>query len=320
MVSGNRGAEKFRSRQVLFWISFILGISNLLAQKELVISGGNSVSSLVCANRKVYVWGNNAGGQLGVTGGTIISTPTALSGTYFGGKDVQQVNSGSGAHFVALDCNGGVWSWGGNSFGQVGNGTSGNVITVPVQVLAPTSLKSNTKYSSDGVHLTGGVDVVYAGNNNSFAILDDGRLISWGSNGNGTNIYNNSNGQLGHGNPAPTTTSIITTPNFVINGATGLPLQPVTQVFAGDNVAYALVNGVVYSWGYGANGTLGRNAAGTANPKDVNVTTAVIDGVARPVLKADGTPLSNITAISAGDVFGIALDADGYVWTWGNGG
>ncbi|MFN8436489.1 MAG: T9SS type A sorting domain-containing protein [Cytophagales bacterium] len=307
----NNVITKFFFKTLIFMIT----MNEILAQKELVISGGNTVSSLVCANRNVFVWGNNTGGQLGITGGNIISSPTALPETYFNGLDIQQVNSGSGNHFVALDCNGGVWSWGQNTLGQVGNGTSGGVVKTPVQVLVPTALKSNTKYSSDGVHLTGGVDVVYAGNNNSFAILDDGRLISWGSNGAGSTAYDNAFGQLGQG-AVGSGTSIVSTPNFVII-PNGQPLQPVSQVFAGDNSAYALVNGTVYSWGHGQNGTLGRNAAGNANPASYYTE---IDGYARPVLKADNSILNNITAISAGDVFGIALDTDGYVWTWGHGG
>ena len=181
-------------RGLFFVVVFQLFLTEMvLAQKDLVISGGNSVSSFVCANRRVYVWGNNLvdgnRGALG-TGNTtddFLNTPTAV--TIPGNLDIKQVNSGSGSHFVALDCNGGVWSWGNNSFGQVGNGAVGGCdvfVAAPTKVLA--GVLAGTAYDDGTGHLAN-ADVVYAGNNNSFAILGpgvfEGRLVSWGGNSNG---------------------------------------------------------------------------------------------------------------------------------------
>ncbi len=314
------------AKRVIFALSLaVLTIPEVVAQKDLVISGGNSVSSYVCANRRAYVWGNNQSGtNYGLLGtgdmaSSFIDTPTLVN--LPGGIDVQQINSGSGSHFVVLDCNTSVWSWGNNSFGQTGTGAAsgcnGVPVTTPTQVLA--GVMAGTAWDDGTGHLTG-VDVVYAGNNNSFAILNDGRLVSWGGNSNGcAPPYDNANGQLGDGSG---TYSDQYSPVLVVDGS-GTPLTGVIQVFAGDNVAYALVDtdgdgiGTVYSWGNGLNGTLGRNAAGTGNP---NNGTAIVDDRARPVYYGDQTIMDNITAISSGDVFGMALDVDGYVWTWGNGG
>jgi alpha-tubulin suppressor-like RCC1 family protein len=223
---------------------------------------------------------------------------------------IRQINSGSGAHFVALDCNLNVWSWGDNTNGQVGNNTSGNVVITPTQVLAGSVVGAHFK--STGGFLTN-AKVVYAGTSNSYAILDDGTLAAWGAN------TGNQAGQLGNGS----STANSSTPVLVIDGSTNLPLKGVTEVFAGDNVTYALVDptnsglGTVYSWGYGATGTLGRDATTATNSN--NFGTVVQDSYARPVRFADGSTLSNIVSISAGDVFGIALDNQGYVWTWGQG-
>ena len=314
MNSKNNVAMK---RCLLLLGILLVNISSLLAQKDLVISGGNSVSSFVCENKTAYVWGSNAGGQLGLTPnpGAIVSSPMAV--VFPGTPEVKQINSGSGSHFVALTCTGDVWSWGTNADGQVGNGTTGGIITAPTRVLANTAINAANRSASNELI---NASVVYAGTSNSFAILNDKRLVSWGKNDNtgGAFCAGCQAGQLGQG-----TTVTANRANYVLTAA-GTPLENVIQVFAGDNVAYALVDdngdgiGTVYSWGEGNQGTLGRNAAGNgAGPNDG---TTIQSSYARPVHYADGTPMNNILELQAGDVFGIALDVNNHVWTWGNGG
>lgn len=286
----------------------ILLSENLFAQKDLSISGGNMVSSTVCSNRRAYVWGN--------INGTVVTTPTIV---HVGNPevDIKQISSGSGATFLALDCNNNVWSWGNNKFGQVGNGTTASRVTVPERVLASPIINSTNRDADN--YLTN-VAVVYSGNNNSFAILQDRTLVAWGHNSssNATAAYDQNDGQLGDGTLTDRFSAV-----YVMDCSTGQPLQGVTEVYAGDNVAYALTDpdgdgvGTVYSWGNGLNGVLGRNIAGTGNPASG---TTVQSSCAAPVYYTDGTPLNNITEISAGDVFGIALDVNNYIWTWGNGG
>ena len=313
--------SKGRNRLLLVLCIFSSFFAN--AQKDLVISGGNTVSSFVCANKTAFVWGSNAAGQLGLhdAGGALITTdpittPTAI--TKFSGiasvPDVKQINSGSGSHFVALACAGDVWAWGVNGSGQIGTGSAGGVVTIPTRVIANAAVAATNRQS--GTNYLINAAVVYSGTVNSFAILSDGKLVSWGANSN-SSATNQQAGQLGQG-----TTTDAYTANYVLT-APGTPLTGVTQIFAGDNVAYALVDpdgdgiGTVYSWGNGLNGTLGRNATGTGNP----ISGATVqDSYARPVYYADGTQMNNIAQLQAGDVFGIALDVNGYVWTWGNGG
>ena len=280
----------------IFLIFFLIFYIEIFAQQDAVISGGNTVSSFVCANKKVYTWGAGSGNPSQVV--------------FPGGIDIKQVNSGSGSTYVALDCNDAVWAWGNNKFGQVGNGSTSTTVASPTRVLASAGIAATNRNGSG--QLTN-VKVVYGGNNNSYAILNDGKLVAWGHNsssGSGGS-WDNNDGQLGDGTTTDQTSAV-----YVIDGTTGLPLTGVTQVFAGDNVTYALIGNTVYSWGNGLNGTLGRDATGTTNP--ISAAT-VVSSMAYPVRYADNTIMNNITAISAGDVFGIALDVNGYVWTWGNG-
>ena len=314
----------------------VMGLSiGLYAQKELTISGGNCVSGMVCENSIVYTWGKNSTkvngttnyGLLGV-GSTKDYESQPKEVTYFSSRDIyiQQVNCGSGSHFIALDCQGNVWCWGNNSLGQCGTGGTvqkqeGRIQAEPIQVsTAGGDLKNISAYNING-HL-GNVDVVYAGNNNSFAILGDGPnkgcLVGWGGNDTGFDGqgYDNAYGQLGCGN-----TNNQAYPMFVLDGSTRQPLQGVVQVYAGDNSAYALVDpdgdgvGTIYSWGYQkGNGSLGRSATGgVGNTNDFN------DPYARPVKKGDGTNLDNIKMLGCGDGVGYGLDVDGYIWAWGNG-
>jgi uncharacterized protein YjdB/alpha-tubulin suppressor-like RCC1 family protein len=312
-------ATKFFILILFFEFIFI----NLNAQ----ISGGNTVSSFVCSNRKVYVWGNNtttSGTGLLGTGGTAVLYSTPQPVTFTGGVDISQVSSGSGSHFLALDCTGNAWAWGNNSFGQVGNGTAlgqAGFVSSPTRVLALAEVDASYKDASNQLI---NVFKVYAGNNSSFAILNNGDLVSWGQNGKGFDVvgYDDGYGKLGNGVlPGAGTTSNQTAAGYVkVPG--GAKLTGVIQVFEGDNCAYALCDpdgdgiGTVYSWGDGKNGMLGRDALGTKNPKS---SLEVKDSWARPVRYTDGTIMDNITQIQAGDVFGAALDVNGYIWTWGNG-
>lgn len=276
-----------------------------LAQADQVISGGNSVSSFICGNGKIYTMGVGIGSS--PVNVKIIDENNQI-------LDAKQVSSGSGNTFLALDCNSDVWAWGDNQAGQVGNGEkSSNKVVSPVRVLAGTKVPSKFKKTIGGIDYLTGAFVVYAGNVNSYAILKDGTLASWGANSKqvGCNVdWCNNSGQLGDGTTADASSAVL-----VIDGATGNPLAGVTMVYAGDNVSYALAGGTMFSWGYGAYGTLGRAANGGVG----SATGATVQSsLAYPVMKADGTPMKNLLKIAAGDVFGAALDASGYVWIWGN--
>ena len=331
---------------------------NVFGQKEIYISGGNRVSAMLCANNDVYVWGSNKSGDLGVIGGlginntidTAIKIPTKV--IFPGGPiSILQVHAGSGSHFLAIDCNSNVWSWGNNLYGQVGNGTSNNIVTVPSKVKAGV-LTGNPLYD-DGLGNLKGVSAVYGGNNNSFAILNDGRVLAWGSNGKGKSFSgwnDDSYGQVGDGSvgncqstanylncglltSAPT---VIATPVLVKNGLTGSALTNVIKISAGDGVTLALVDtetpldglGTVYSWGNGKLGLLGRTLQTTGpyvgtyndnpNVNDWDFSNVDVSGSAYPVMQGT-VALKNISQISAGDVFAMALDNNGFIWSWGEG-
>jgi alpha-tubulin suppressor-like RCC1 family protein len=132
------------------------------------------------------------------------------------------------------------------------------------------------------------VDVA-AGANHSVALDSSGTVWAWGY---------NSSGQLGTGN---TTNSSVA----VKVQTSGGPLANIIAIAAGDNSTLALRNdGTVWAVGSNSNGQLGN---GTTTQE----TTAV------EVETASSTYLTNIVAIAAGTSHSMALDSNGYVWTWG---
>jgi len=91
-----------------------------------------------------------------------------------------------------------------------------------------------------------------------------------------------------------------------VNDPNGIFLHDIFYVSGGNASSFALEKGTgkVLAWGQNANGQLGDGTT-------IDRTTPVY------VLKNDGTPLTNIVQIEGGDACTYALDADGYVWSWG---
>lgn len=221
---------------------------------------------------------------------------------------------------VALTADGELYTWGSNTYGQLGNGSTEDSVE-PVRVNFP-----------EGVIITS----VATGSMHSIATGSDGNLYAWGD---------NSAGQLGVGNTetartpqrvrAPegiTLTSVhATVVNSVALGSDGnvyswgsnlygqlgtgdtegssLPIAAQTPgdirysaVTAGRNFTIALGSDrLAYSWGQNQNGQLG-----SGNLLDSALPVAV-------VLPEDTT----FTRIDAGNAFAIAQGANGITYSWG---
>ena len=277
-----------------FHVILILSIAictNSFAQ-NLSFSGGNSHSVMLCASGRVYTMGRNNNGQLGINSTTQSLSPVQVLrgaqpglGTYL--DFIKQVDAGSGGHNVSLTCDGFVYSWGWNSNGQIGDNTSGADRLLPTRVL--NGLQSGS--GSDATYLDG-VTLVSAGNENSYAVLTTGELMSWGL---------NTDGQLGDG-----TTTNQNSPVYVLTGA-GVRLTNVIQIDGGDDFGVALLgDGTVWAWGYNNNAQLGQN-----NTTSYRYARQVFKDAARTL------PLNNITKVTAGDTHVMALASDGTLWSWG---
>lgn len=157
--------------------------------------------------------------------------------------EVTQVVAGS-LHACALTTAGGVVCWGGNSYGQLGNGTTVSSST-PVAV----------------VGLTADVKQLDVGTYHTCAVTSAGGVKCWGD---------GSSGQLGNG-----ATANHASPVDVAGLATG-----VASVSGGGRHTCAVTTaGGAKCWGSGSNGQLGNGATGlSTTPVDVSGLTT---GVAR---------------------------------------
>jgi alpha-tubulin suppressor-like RCC1 family protein len=271
----------------------------------------------------VRAWGANEAGQLGDGMRKVGATsPVSVTGL----NHVVQIAT-SGDHVLALLENGTVYTWGGDFWGNLGNGTrdttEGVAHPIPQQV--------------PGLE---GVVAVAAGGGDDLAILSNGTVVGWGE---------DKNGQLGDGSTA---TKLVPTPveNLVgvravaIGGVPSLGahmlallndgrvevagqndhgqlglgdtkdrhtpvllpgVENVTSVSASESHSLvALSSGAVMSWGADGDGELGYPAPQTCN-------TAPCSMSPHPVAVA------NVSMVSAGEQFSAALSG-GRVLTWGD--
>lgn len=296
-----------------------LGLPQISKAQNLQISGGNNFSAAVCDNQVVYTWGANTAGQLGVdkdgnpySGSSNVPVPvwydevTKTTSSDF--TAIRQIDAGSGAHVIGLDCDKFVWTWGNNNCGQLGSNAalanpSATCATLsspgpkPMKVVkgAQSVAGGDPTYLSKIIYVSGG-------NNTSFAIEEGtGKVLSWGE---------NDAGQLGHGTSGVGSS----TPKYVLKSA-GVPLTDIIQIEGGDNCTYALDKaGNVWSWGENTGGELGRFTNGADD---------AFAGRVELDLNFDGnrdTPINYLTGvkqISGGDTHGLALGAGGTVYAFG---
>ena len=164
--------------------------------------------------------------------------------------------------------------------------------------------RPHPKYTLDTVLGLTNVAAAAAGNECSFAVLGDGRVMSWG--------LNAGNGRLG------TTTRDIFERTASWGPDSNTPIPVVTTFDAVDvscvseHVVALSRDGAVYTWGKGDKGKLGIGRLPAFNFQRNE--SAASTYVPFPVRVPD---LSEITAIKAGHEHSLALRSDGTVLAWG---
>lgn len=280
------------------------------------IAAGRSHTTSVRTDGTVWVWGTGQDGQLadGNTGiGVQALTPVQVGGL----ENVNTIADGNGFVY-AVKADGTVWGWGYNALSQLGDGTTTSR-SHPVQAVGLTNVKSvdagnfyGAAVKTDGtvwhwgasqalvsnlfgtfptpVQLQGigNVSAIAAGGNHLIMLKSDKTV--WG-------VGANDSGQLGDG------TTINRQAPVQVTGLTN-----VVRIAAGGEFSVALKDdGTVWAWGINRNGALGPGGGS-------------IDFTAHPApIKVTGLP-TEITEISAGNEFVLAVASNGSVWSWGNNG
>lgn len=252
------------------------------------LSAGLSHTAYVDEHGTLWTWGSNQEGQLGAetqeTGVDREGNQVAVSGTSLAVlEDVRSVAAG-GDFTVALKTDGTLWAWGGNDYGQLGNGTVVSAAQ-PVQVLDQVSAVSAGDYHVAAIRDDG---TLWTWGDNLYGQLGDGTLWTWGD-----NLY----GQLGDG-----TRDSVSAPHQV--------LADVRFAVMGDYHAAAIsTDGTLYTWGSNLDGQLGTGGLGDTTDEGTGAMLQLT-----PTVVSLPAAVSNVT-VGAGHT--AAILSDGTLWTWG---
>ena len=226
---------------------------------ELIISNSFSVYAIL-EDGSLYSWGKNSYGQLGVGDEVNKNTPTKVN---LPGK-IKELITTNGSSVYALMEDSSLYSWGKNSYGQLGVGDEVNKNT-PTKVNLPGKIKEL---------ITTGSSV--------YALMEDSSLYSWGE---------NSYGQLGVGDEVNKNT-----PTKV-----NLPSKIKELITTGLSSYAILKDDSLYAWGYNSDGQLG---VGDEVDKDIPTKVTAINGKVMELI------ISNYFSV-------YAILEDGSLYSWG---
>ncbi|XP_003271040.1 X-linked retinitis pigmentosa GTPase regulator isoform X5 [Nomascus leucogenys] len=184
------------------------------------LSCGDEHSAVVTGNNKLYMFGSNNWGQLGLGSKSAVSKPTCVKAL----KPEKVKLAACGRNHTLVSTEGGnVYATGGNNEGQLGLGDTEERNTFHVISFFTSEHK---------------IKQLSAGSNTSAALTEDGRLFMWGD---------NSEGQIGLKN-----VTNVCVPQQVTIG------KPVSWISCGYyHSAFVTTDGELYVFGEPENGKLG---------------------------------------------------------------
>ena len=187
------------------------------------VAGGYEHSLALKTNSTLWAWGENQSGQLGLGDTTDRSSPVQVGALTDWSKIAGDGSSTTGFS-LAVKTDGTLWSWGVNTFGQLGLGnTTGR--------LSPVQVGALTDWSKIDVSTT-----------HSLALKTDGTLWAWGR---------NVNGQLGLGDTtnisSPVQVGLLT--DWLYIAASGSETSSFSLAIKTD--------GTLWAWGDNTSGKLG---------------------------------------------------------------
>jgi alpha-tubulin suppressor-like RCC1 family protein len=249
-----------------------------MKQLYLLFLGSLCCALPVQAQNRLWAWGGNAAGQLGlgVNYRDTLAPVIANAGTT---NPKWIFLSAETSTSLGIKQDGSLWAWGSGTQGQLGNDSTGidNVINTPILI-----------DNGSGTH--GPWIFADEGGTHSLGIRQDGSLWAWGS---------NSYGKLGNGN---TTNLLVPT---LIDPGTG-PHGKWTVADAGLSHSMALrADSTLWTWGYNAYGQLGLS--------EVTYPTRYVPTLVDSGVAGHG----KFIQISSTAHHNTGIRADGSLWAWG---
>lgn len=264
---------------------------------------------------KLWMWGYNGDGQLGVNNTTAYYSPVQT-----GSVNAWKMISGS-QHTAAIRTDNTLWTWGENAYGALGQNdstsrsnptqviTGGYWYTLAVGQRSMGGIKTNgtlwmwgqnNSYQlgiTNSTNRSSPVQVgtattwkgIRAGSNSYIALKTDGTMWSWGYNG-----Y----GQLGLGDTTTRSTPV------QIGSSTLWSKLPVQGGHGGGCHAAIQSDGTLWTWGDNAGGQLGLgDTTNRSTPTKVGSDT--------------NWKCVSITSGGSSSGIGAAVKTDGTLWCWG---
>jgi len=308
----------------------VMGSNFIKGDTVTSIASGAYHSCAVTSKGEAYCWGKNTSGQLGDSTTTDRTKPVkvTMSGVLTG-KTISQISTGDEST-CALTTENKAYCWGGNSFGQLGDGTT-------------TPHSSPVAVDASGVLAGKAVTKISLGFTHTCALTSEEVAYCWGD---------NTQGQLGDG----TTTQRSSPVAVDVSGA--LAGKAVTKISLGYQLTCVTAT-EAYCWGGNAAGQLGNgttSTSATSSPVAVNNSAAAVSDISAGYFHAcavytsdstahcwgqndygqlgDGTinqkttPVAvnasgvlagkNITQVSSDGGHTCAIDAEGIAYCWGS--
>nr|XP_012226242.1 PREDICTED: RCC1 and BTB domain-containing protein 1-like isoform X2 [Linepithema humile] len=206
--------------EIDYIIPYPLRILEFAGQRVVDIRCGYFHVLVLTDDRKVYSWGENYCGQVGNTDVDLARKPMeVIIVDIFGKKkDIQSISCGSTFN-MAVTCDGQLYGWGENTYGQLGLGDNAAMINrKPIKIIKDVAIAK-----------------VECGSEHTLALTREGLLYVWGK---------NDDGQLGIGSCV----NHIVSPITINTGKIGKITDIVTRY---DCTRSALVNENkrIYVWG-----------------------------------------------------------------------
>ena len=244
------------------------------------IDTGGTTSLGIGSDGQLYAWGDNTNGQLGDGTTTRRTTPVRVAKPDGTDTTFTWVQAAAGrTHSAAVGSDGQLYTWGDNTQGQLGDGTTSRHAR-PVKVALPRGTDSTFTWVRAA-----------AGDGYTMALGSDDNLYAWGSLPGGL------------GDTAHTASS--SRPVRVALPQDAPPAFRYEQIIAGDTHAAAIgSDGNLYTWGSNTHGQLGHDDTGTP-------AAAATAGPAGPQ-----QPAGYVQASAGGD-HTLAIDRQGRLWAWG---
>ena len=252
----------------------------LLGIKIRLVAGSDTHAICIAHDERAFVWGQNDYGQLGLGDTTDHATPqpnpvlAAILQKTDSFASVREIACGH-CFSVMLSTSGHIFTWGRGESGRLGLGEDDNHNrAIPFLVAGPLEDQIVVKITTGSSHV--------------LCLTDTGQVYTFGS---------NANGQLGISNNRALACAMVPTPIPFFEG------RFVKSISAGFGHSAALVDSVLYTWGWGEKGQLGHGKF-ESSPIPREVTLPNPDE--RPVM------------VSCGGSQTAMLTYSGVLYTWGS--